>query len=98
MRAFAVRLRPRASGTIDTLFLIELKQSMYAAHDTHLAPSKLRRRQRGLRAAGDFADGFDVRRRGFFRRLSGRSHGAFASFVEVLVDSLRHRRFFPTGY
>src|SRR5437660_12366473 len=64
MRTLAVRLRPGATGTIDSVFLIELQQRARAAHDTHFAPGKLRRYQGRLRAASDFADRFDFGRSG----------------------------------
>src|SRR5438045_7519188 len=59
MRTLAVRLRPGATGTIDSVLLIELQQRARAAHHTHFAPGKLRRYQGRLRAASDFADRFD---------------------------------------
>src|SRR5437868_5858420 len=54
MRTLAVRLRPGATGTIDSVLLIELQQRARAAQNTHLSPGKLRGYQGRLRATSDF--------------------------------------------
>src|SRR5438445_7994021 len=69
MRTLAVRLRPGAAGTIDSVLLIELQQRASAPHNTHLAPGKLRCYQSSLRPTSHFADGFYVGQRGLYGRL-----------------------------
>src|SRR5207237_191732 len=70
MRTLAVRLRPGAAGTIDSVLLIELQQRASAPHNTHLTERVLRGGNRGGHATGRFADRFDLDGRRFFGRLS----------------------------
>ena len=87
MRTLAIRLGPGASGTIDSLLLIEAQERSRTAHNAHLAPGKLGSSQSRARAAGDFCDWVDFWRSRFNRRLrAGSRRGLFLRRIKLLSD------------
>jgi hypothetical protein len=56
MRTLAVRLRPRATGTINPALLIQLQERPRSAHQAHFAPGEARGGQCRRHAAGGVTD------------------------------------------
>ena len=72
MRALAVRLRPGASGTIESALLIYLQQRARAAQRPHFFPGMLQGGRNRGKPTSYFADWFDLDRSAFLWRLRAR--------------------------